>query len=131
MAVKGACGCGKVAYEIDGELYDATSCHCSTCRKSSGSSSTAFALFPQGKFSWISGEEKLTHYQSSEDMGNLFCSVCGSSVAGTYKGEIGWVTLGSVDDNTSIKVEKHIFMGSKAPWETTPEQVLQYVEFPE
>jgi len=101
------------------------------CRKSSGSSSTAFALFPPGKFSWVSGEENLTHYQSSEDMGNFFCKLCGSPLAGTYKGEVGWVTLGGVDSDSSLKVEKHIFMGSRASWETTPDQAQQYAEFPE
>ena len=28
-------------------------------------------------------------------------------------------------------VEKHIFMDSKAPWETNPDDVIQYKEFPD
>lgn len=131
MTVKGSCCCGKVSYEIDGKLHDATSCHCSMCRKASGSQSSAFALFSPGKFSWVSGKELLSHYESSDDMGTYFCSVCGSPLAGTYKEEIGWVTLGCVEGNPRVKIEKHIFLGSKAPWETSPNDVLQYEELPD
>jgi len=131
VTVRGTCACGKVSYEIEGGLYDATSCHCSMCRKASGSHSSTFALFEPGTFSWLSGQEKLTHYKSSDDMGIYFCSICGSPLAGTYQGELGWVTLGSVDGDPEIKVEKHIFMNSKALWETKPDDVQQYEEFPE
>jgi len=59
-------------------------------------------------------------------MGTYFCSKCGSHLAGTYKGDIGWVTLGCVDGKPDIKVEKHIFMCSKASWEMNPDTVRQY-----
>jgi hypothetical protein len=131
MTTKGSCLCGKVSYEIKGGLHDAASCHCSMCRKATGSQSSSFALFSPGSFSWISGEELLSHYQSSEDMGTYFCSVCGSPLAGSYKGGVSWVTLGCVDGDPEVKIEKHIFMGSKAPWETTPNDVVQYEAFPD
>lgn len=131
MTVKGSCACGKVEYQIDGELHDASSCHCSMCRKSSGSNAMAFALFPPEKFAWVSGKDHLSHYQSSAEMGRYFCSACGSPLAGTYKGEVGWVNLGCVDETPSIRVETHIFMGSRARWETTPDEVRRYDEFPE
>ena len=129
MTIKGSCSCGKVTYRIDGKLHDATSCHCSMCRKASGSQSSAFALLEPDEFSWLSGEDILNFYKSSQDMGAYFCSVCGSTLAGTYKGEICWISLGCVDGDPDIRVEKHIFMGSKAPWETNPTDVYQYEEF--
>jgi len=64
MAIKGSCSCGKISYEIDGELHDATSCHCSMCRKAYGAQSSSFALFETGKFRWLTGENMLKHYQS-------------------------------------------------------------------
>jgi hypothetical protein len=101
------------------------------CRKASGSQSTAFALFDPGKFRWVSGREVLGHYSASEAMGTYFCNECGSPLAGTYKGEVAWVTLGCVDGDPEVAVEKHIFMGSKAAWETSPEDVLQFEGFPD
>ncbi|MCG7943965.1 MAG: GFA family protein, partial [Candidatus Thiodiazotropha taylori] len=114
---------------VDGELHDAASCHCSMCRKANGAQSSAFALIEPGKLSWLTGESLLTHYNSSEAMGSLFCSRCGSPLAGTYQGVIGWVSLGCVDGEPGVKVGKHIFMGSKASWETNPGDVLQFDEF--
>lgn len=46
-----------------------------------------------------------------------------------FKGEVAWVTLGSVDGSPDVRVEKHIFMGSKAAWETASGEVQQYKEF--
>lgn len=126
MTIKGSCTCGKVSYRIDGGLRDAASCHCSMCRKATGSHSSSFALFEPGTFAWTSGESLLSHYNSSEAMGTYFCSVCGSPLAGTYQGEVGWVNLGCVDGDPELKVEKHLFMASKASWETCPQDVLQF-----
>lgn len=129
MTIKGSCSCGSVSYVIDGSLADATACHCSMCRKATGSQSSAFALFEPNEFSWITGEELLTYYKSSDDMGAYFCSKCGSTLAGTYKGDLCWITLGCVEGDPHITVEKHIFMGSRASWETNPGDVQQYDEF--
>jgi len=101
------------------------------CRKASGSQSSAFALLEPNAFSWSSGEDQLTYYKSSDDMGAYFCSKCCSTLAGDYTGDICWVTLGCVDGDPEIIVEKHIFMGSKASWETNPDDVIQYKEFPD
>ena len=131
MAINGSCSCGSVVYRMDGELRDATSCHCSMCRKASGAQSSAFALIESADFSWLSGEDRLSYYKSSEEMGSYFCNGCGSTLCGTYKGGICWVTLGCVDGDPKITVGKHIFMGSRAPWETNPNDVAQYEEFPD
>lgn len=131
MSIQGSCSCGSVKYEIDGLLHDATSCHCSMCRKASGSQSSAFALFEPKDFSWSLGEDELTYYKSSDDMGSFFCSRCGSPLAGTYKGDICWVTLGCIEGDPKITVAKHIFMGSKASWETNPNDVRQYEKYPD
>jgi len=94
-----------------------------------GSQSSAYALLEPKEFSWISGEDQLSFYKSSEDMGEYFCSKCGSTLGGTYKGDMCWVALGCIEGDPEIKVEKHIFMGSKASWETNPKDVIQYEEF--
>jgi hypothetical protein len=40
------------------------------------------------------------------------------------------VTLGCVDGNPDVAIQRHIFVGSKASWETIPEGIPQYQEFP-
>jgi hypothetical protein len=130
MAINGSCFCGRVKYKIEGKLRDARSCHCSMCRKAFSAQASAYALLEPEQLSWVSGENLLTNYESNKDAGLRFCSICGSTLCGTYKGRLHGVTLGCVDDNPEIELGMHIFVGSKATWEVIPEGVPQYEEWP-
>jgi hypothetical protein len=79
-------------------------------------------------FSWLSGEELLTYYPSEEGAGLQFCSRCGSTLCGVVQGEIHGVTLGCVTGDPGIALQRHIYVASKAPWETIPEGVPHYEE---
>lgn len=126
MSIKGECFCGQVSYQIDGRLRDATSCHCSRCRKAFSAQASAAALLEPSEFHWLSGEHLLTSYVSQQGYGLQFCSVCGSTLCTVYKGEVFQVTLGCVVGDPDIEIGRHIFVGSKATWEVMPEGVLQF-----
>ena len=128
--MRGSCFCGAVTYRVNGQLRDARSCHCSRCRKAFSAQASAFALVDPGDFVWLSGEELLTSYESQKGAGLKFCSRCGSTLCGTYDGQVIGVTLGCVDGDPGVALQRHIFVGSKAPWETIAEGIPQYVEFP-
>ncbi len=130
MTINGACFCGAVTYKIDGKLRDARSCHCSMCRKAFSSQASSYALLESNEFSWLSGENLLTSFVSKSGAGLQFCSKCGSTLCGTYKGKIHGVTLGCVEGNPQVELGMHIFVGSKASWETIPGGVPQYEEWP-
>jgi Uncharacterized conserved protein len=130
MAIKGSCFCGDVQYQIEGTLRDATSCHCSMCRKMFSSQASAHAFFEPDEFSWLMDESRLSHYQAGKKFGVCFCKRCGSTLGGTYKGTLCWVTLGCADGDPHISLGKHIFVDSKASWETIPDDVPQYAEWP-
>lgn len=126
MTITGSCFCGSISYKLYGDLHDARSCHCPQCRKAFSSQASAYALVNPEEFSWVSGEALLTHYESKKGEGLLFCSICGSTLCGTYKGKIQGVTLGCVDGDPEVSLTRHIFVGSKASWETIPNDVPQY-----
>ena len=116
--IKGECFCGAVKYEIDSPLKNARSCHCSRCRKAFSSASSAFAeIADTSRFKWIEGEDKIQQYESEKGWGLGFCKVCGSTLCGLYQGNVIGVTLGTVDGDPGVEIEKHIFTGSKAPWD--------------
>nr|QQZ51761.1 hypothetical protein JKL49_13180 [Phenylobacterium glaciei] len=46
----GSCLCGARAYEIEGELDGVWMCHCSLCRKASGSVGNAILIVPRIAF---------------------------------------------------------------------------------
>jgi len=126
VTITGSCFCGSITYKIEGSLRDARSCHCSKCRKAFSSQASAYALVDPDTFSWVTGKQLLTSYKSKKSEGLLFCGVCGSTLCGTYKGKIHGVTLGCVDGDPEVSLTRHIFVGSKASWETIPDDVPQY-----
>lgn len=100
------------------------------CRKAFSSQASAFARINPDDFTWLSGENLLSIYESKTGAGIQFCSKCGSTLCGTNKGKVMGVTLGCVEGDPKIEIGKHIFVGSKAAWEVIPEGVPQYEEWP-
>ncbi len=130
MAITGECFCGKVAYKIDGRLREARSCHCSRCRKAFSSQASAYGEVEPGTFHWLSGQDLLTSYEGNHGFGLQFCSRCGSTLCGTYRGDVHGITLGCVNGDPGVDIGMHIFVGSKATWETIPDGVTQFEEGP-
>lgn len=115
--VTGECFCGEITFEVAGELFDARSCHCSRCRKAFSGSGSAYALVPPDAFKWTAGEQLLSSYVSQEGAGLQFCSQCGSTLCGVWQGQVNGVTLGCVNGEPDVRIERHIFTGSKAGWD--------------
>ena len=130
MTLTGECFCGAVKYRIEGTLSDARSCHCSRCRKAFGAQASAYARVNQADFTWRSGEELLTSYTGLSGAGLQFCSVCGSTLCGLYNGEVHGVTLGCLNGDPDVELKMHIFVGSKAGWETIADGIPQHDEWP-
>ena len=126
--MQGSCLCGAVTYRVTGPLRDARSCHCSRCRKAFSAQASAFALVEPDDFAWLTGEDLLTSYDTGNGGGLKFCSRCGSTLCGTHGDRVIGVTLGCVDGDPGVSLQRHIFVGSKAPWETIPDGVPQYAE---
>jgi hypothetical protein len=129
-SITGSCFCGDITYRVTSPLQDGRSCHCSRCRKAFSAQASAYAAVAPGAFEWQSGEAMLSSYVSQEGFGLSFCSRCGSTLCGTYKGDVHGVTLGCVDGNPDIEIGMHIFVDSKAHWEKLPEGGVQYAEGP-
>ncbi len=128
MKLTGECFCGEIRYEINGNLRDARSCHCSRCRKAFSAQASAYALVDPSDFRWIRGASLLTSYVGEQGFGLQFCRQCGSTLCGIYQNEIHGVTLGCINEDPAIEIGQHIYVGSKASWEVLPEGVPQFDE---
>lgn len=126
----GGCFCGEIAYQIDGELANARSCHCSRCRKAFSGAGSAYAEVSPGSFTWVKGEDQLARYTSEVGWGLCFCSRCGTTLCGEFQQQVHGVTLGSVDGDPGVEIGAHIFVGSKAPWDHIGGEAPQFDEFP-
>jgi hypothetical protein len=128
--ITGGCLCGKVRYEISGPLSNVDNCHCSMCRRQHGAAFSTYADFEPGSFKWLAGEALVKSYQAPEGGGWLFCSECGSTLAGSDHGRITCITLGTVDGDPGIAPEMHIYVGSKASWHEINDDLPQFEERP-
>ena len=126
MTIKGGCLCGKVSYEVIGTLIEVSNCHCSMCRRQHGAAFATYAEINSGDFSWVAGEKLVKVYESSNGGGWCFCSECGSTLAGTDKGKITSITLGTVKGDPGMEPQYHIFVGSKASWYQISDQLPQF-----
>ena len=92
-AVTGGCVCGGVRFEVELPLAGASWCHCSRCRRRTGSHASANGATRPGSFRFLAGEELVTEYEPPGGFVKAFCSVCGGHL---YSREpAGWQTVGS------------------------------------
>jgi hypothetical protein len=124
--VRGSCACGGVRFEVDLPFRRANICHCSRCRKHSGSIGLAQARVARERFRLLTGEELIRAYRPEGGAVKAFCSVCGSSLFGGSwpDGPEVSVRLGALDDDPEIRPQYHSFVSSAAPWETLPDDGL-------
>jgi hypothetical protein len=116
----GSCLCGGVAFEITGKTGPIGQCHCSKCRKVSGTDGNAVFYAGAQSFRWVRGQELIKRFLVPNGNGwsSAFCGTCGSPVPLMNKDEkIYFVPAGLLDDDPGYRgYAAHIFVGSKAPW---------------
>ena len=131
MAIEGICLCGTVRYAVDGPFAMMIHCHCSMCRKHHGSAFATFVGAPLDGFRWLSGEDNIATYQSSERGRRSSCRTCGS-VTPILAPEIGLALLpaGNLLDDPGLRPQAHVFVGSKASWYEITDTLPQHAEYP-
>ena len=117
----GSCFCGTVKYEVRGELGRAYYCHCSRCRKISGSAFSSNAVVNSGDFVVTQGEDSLKATTSDTGISRVFCANCGSSIL---------VRLGTLDTPAEHGPQMHIYAASNANWYSICDDLPQHAERP-
>lgn len=126
MKLDGGCLCGKIRYRIDASIIDAGYCHCSLCRRSSGSPAMAWLTIPFAGFTYTRGQAGV--YQSSERNQREHCSSCGTQLVFRQRHDPRTidVTLCSLDDPTAVKPQYHIWVQDKVPWLLINDDLAQF-----
>lgn len=129
---KGSCLCGTVKFEVIGSFQKFFFCHCSYCRKGTGSAHASNLFAFDSEYKCTSGKEAIRSYSvPSSRHAKSFCNECGSPVP-THFEEAGFlmVPAGSLETPVHINPTAHIFEGSKANWDDHLENVVKYDELP-
>ena len=110
---KGACMCGAVRFEARGEPVRTGMCHCTTCRRNTGSAFTVYAVFPAARLRMLGDETG--SYATSEHLTRHFCRVCGSPAFVEERGEM-IVPLGAFDGAEAFTPTYELYTVSRLPW---------------
>jgi hypothetical protein len=126
--LSGKCFCGAVHYAVPDEFRYAMNCHCSNCRRTTGSAFKPFAGIEREKFAVTQGKEGLLIY-GDDKAHDAHCGKCGSLLYSVVR-DGAWVhvPMGTLVDAPSIRPQRHIFVGSKAPWFTITDDLPQHQE---
>ena len=124
----GECLCRAVRYAVADEFAYALNCHCSNCRRTTGSAFKPFAGIAREKFNVTRGNDDLMTY-GDETAHDAHCRRCGSLLYSVVReGAFVHVAMGTLIDAPSIRPTAHIFVGSKALWFEITDGLSQYRE---
>lgn len=133
LTFKGSCLCGSVRYELIGEPKRFYHCHCSRCRKATGTGHASNIMVKAQDFRWIEGEALLKRYKvpDAERFYSHFCSQCGSAMPREIP-ELGMIVIpaGSLDHEIPIRPEARIFWDSRAEWSCSGDGMPTSPEYP-
>jgi hypothetical protein len=130
--LKGSCLCGAVRYEVTGEPKRFYHCHCSRCRKATGTGHATNLFLQPAALAWTAGAELVRSFKLPEALRftNQFCGTCGGRVPRQPKDtDIVIVPAGSLDDPAPIEPQAHIFAESRADWSCAGEALPAYPEY--
>lgn len=127
--LSGKCQCGAVQYSVEDAFAYALNCHCSSCRRATGSAFKPFAGIRREGLQLTAGEENVLRF-GEEGAHDVRCRLCGSLLYSVVReGTYVHVTLGTLVDTPGIRPTAHIFVGSKARWFTITDDLPQHHEF--
>ena len=128
---KGSCLCQAVSYQFHGPEYVFQYCHCSRCRKFTGSAHASNIIIDPKQFEWLSGEELVGRFEHPEarHFATCFCKQCGSSLPWlSQSGTAMIIPAGTLDEDPGIRPTQNIFWKDRAPWRAAVEDLPQYDE---
>ena len=120
--IQGSCLCGGVKFEFKQAIGPFELCHCSRCRKVSGSAFLAAVVVEREGFRFLQGQELVKTYEAPvrktpPGYKSIFCGVCGSPVPDPNDASPHFeITAGTLDDDPGLRPDKHIFSEYKSPW---------------
>jgi len=128
MVRRGSCLCGALTYEVDGDVDGVWMCHCSNCRKASGSIGNAIVIVPRARFRWLTGEDHRATYALRPTYSITRCKTCGTPLPAEEDADSIYLTAGTFDDGLDVGIKGHIFYGSKGDWERDAPGARYFVE---
>ena len=132
QTLKGSCLCGAHQFSVTGEPARFFHCHCSRCRKSTGTGHASNLFISNGELTWSGDSARIKTYKlpGAQRFARTFCTQCGGPLPRKNRdtGQV-LVPAGTLDDEPNIRPEARIFQNSKAAWSCEGDQVPCFAEY--
>ncbi|MEO1102069.1 MAG: GFA family protein [Pseudomonadota bacterium] len=128
--LSGGCQCGRVRYELDGDLHTAAVCHCPSCRKATGAPLVGWVMIDVANVSCDRSTTKV--FESSEGVRRSFCPTCGTTLffeADMMPGLID-ITTESLDDPDAARPTTQIWTKHETECVKALGTMARFEEFP-
>lgn len=128
---KGSCLCGAVTFEVAPPIIFYQYCHCSRCRKATGSRHGASLFIKVAQLVYTAGEEHVRRFElpDAKFLCNGWCDRCGSALPWLSRnGKYALVPAGAMDEDPGARPTRNIFWGSRAEWMGTVEGLEMFEE---
>jgi hypothetical protein len=129
--ITGRCLCTGVRFEIREPLGLMTYCHCTRCRRRTGTAASVQVRIAPGSLHFVRGEELVKCWQPPDDgFAKCFCSECGSQLFSRNPDGTFWsVRMGALDEDPGLRPAHRAFVAYAATWEPIPDDgVPRYPE---
>jgi hypothetical protein len=130
--IHGSCLCGAIRFEFTKPAGPFELCHCTRCRKVTGSAFFSGLYVRIEDFRLVAGQDLITTYEAPilrtpPAYRVSFCSRCGSPVPNPA-GNSGLLEIpaGLLDDDPEMKPDRHIFIEVKSAWFEITDDLPQY-----
>lgn len=128
--VEGGCLCGAVRYACEGEIGPAGYCHCTDCRRITGSAVNVSVRVPLKAFQLLSGSPKgfTKRADSGTELTRHFCGDCGAPLytSSPRHPEAIYVKAGSLDDGSEVAPTSQAWTASAVAWARIPDGIASY-----
>jgi hypothetical protein len=118
--------CGSVVFEVDLPFDRFVNCHCSRCRKATGTAHAVNAAVASRALRWRQGRELVARYDlpTARSFATAFCRRCGSPLPHlTRSGREAIIPAGALDGSLDVTPDRHAHWESRANWYTHGDQL--------
>lgn len=116
---KGSCLCGAIELTLDGGITDIIHCHCSLCRKSSGTAYATNGFVNVSELKVSDPNKQMTYFEVKKGMKRHFCKTCATPIfsSNAQNPDRYRIRLGVLDSDITERPSAHNFVTSKANWD--------------
>ncbi len=125
--LEGGCSCRAVRYRLNSAPMFVHCCHCRDCQRQTGAAFAVNALIETDRIALLSGDPQPVEMPTDSGRPHRLyrCPTCRIGVWSEYGGvaKLRFVRVGTLDEPGALPPDVHIYVRSKLPWVTLPDDV--------